>query len=123
MSSKILLQAIVMEAGRVPPFETYVDRIDMYIVSATKEDLEMLEDANYKSPDCDEVPVRRLMHLLGRTPFYNDREEFEVFKCSDYVLDGEIEAVENLEIGAWRKYRIEDNNIKEAEKVFTFIFN
>jgi len=43
MSSNILLQAIVMEAGRVPPFEIYVDRIDMYIVPATKEDLEEAE--------------------------------------------------------------------------------
>ena len=121
--TKVLLQTIIFEATVHPPYSTYIDRIDMYIISATRDDLKMLEEVNGKTADDDQVAVRKLLHLLGKTPFYRNQAEFEEFKLSEYVLEGEIEAVENVKLGAWRKYRIEENDIEEAKKVFSFIFD
>ena len=129
MTTKVVLHLIKFEArrerGKYKEIHyTEIDRTEDYIIPATEEDLEMLDDVNLKTPDFDELPVRRLLHLLGKSFLYEDEEEYEERKKSGkYLIDGELEEMTFERYGEWEKYLIEDNGCAEADRFFHFVFD
>lgn len=118
--TKVLLRTIVFEEA-IEFYGTEISKIINYIIPATEEDITMLKNSNLKTPDHDELPVRRLLYLLGKN--FIDYEDYD----GDSLLEGEDEMVHKLLLGDWKKYKKGEDAIniqgEGITMVFSFIFN